>query len=554
MKLKLSASLVGASLLAVSCGSPASQPVLPADSEGKIASIPGEDSSLPVGLRQGVDLLHNVPKRECVTLGPVRNQPDNENISGATSVFRMTEIKTRMELSRSLNISASASLQGTWGRGSANTSFVNNFNKSERSTYVLIHAKSANQLRFSADPRWVPEVEEVLLNAGNEQEYVESLRSLCGTHFVNGYRTGAEFFALYEFKFEKESELKSFKANLDAQGTLWKARGKFEQATGFLKEAKSQSLTIMRRGSTEQFPEVEGLVDAARNITVNSIDTQSSDQQSVTLELLTMGYDTVLPVIKPNPALSAELERILNELDVERQELFDLRSSIKDVQQNRSKYDISIGFDLKAEDVLSNISERLNIIGDSAVRCIDNPRDCKRPLFPDHLSVTIEIPDVKRTRPTDVSTVEWVDVDVFGLPIQLEVMKGIDRDVEVVSVNGENISETGHTIHIINGGELWDANGNQTTGIDVSSFNTAQAAADYVSKFGVTLSSQSDFPGFQFGHVNTDPGKRVLFAVKGRFIFNYEVSNRGQTWQTNTTLVRLIKESLKTIIIDGENP
>ncbi len=298
------------------------------------ANIPGEDSSLAVLPGQGINHVTWKPKGFCVAVEGFKTQSGQE--LGQLTEYRFLEITSETALRESLNISASASLRyGSFGGGSARFNFSQSVKKNANSRYLLVQTRVGNQLKIGTKYTYT-DLAQKLLKGNRKSEFTEQ----CGTEFVYAFRTGGEFFALFEFEFFSLEEESHFDAAIQASGLRWKAAASINEDLARFNTSARVQVRILRLGGTDELPEVQNLNDFALAFPkiVNAV-----NGQAVTLELISKDYTGVEPIdLKPNPLVVDRQEWILNQVAQNRDQADELYNTILYIKKNRSGFD---GFD-----------------------------------------------------------------------------------------------------------------------------------------------------------------------------------------------------------------
>lgn len=344
------------------------------DKNSQIKNVPGEDSEMGVLPGQGLNHIDWTPQGHCVELGQFQTQSGQS--TGTNVEFRMLEITSLSSLYSSLNISASASIKsGLFGTGgSASMNYAKSINKNSNSRYLLVHTRVGNQLKI-ADRFTFTDSAQRLLEAGRVKDFTKS----CGTEFVYGYRTGGEFFALFEYEFSENKEEERFSAAIKASGTGWKASTNINQELSRYNMNARVSLTMLRKGGTGDLPEVNNLTEYARKFPT-LVDHVSND--AVTLELLTKNFGGVEPIdLAINTAVLVRQERIINQIYNSVNKAEESKNTVQYIQENPSLYETFNSNEL--EETENKLSNFINVNYDAAVNCFEDIFDsCKLPEVP----------------------------------------------------------------------------------------------------------------------------------------------------------------------------
>lgn len=343
-------------------------------------NVPGEDPGMALLPGQGLNHIDWTPKGHCVELGAMKTQSGQS--TGTSVEFRLLEITSLSSLYSSLDISASASLKsGLFGTGgSASMNYAKSINKNSNSRYLLVHTRVGNQLRI-ADRFTLTDSARNLLQAERDNEFTKH----CGTEFVYGYRTGGEFFALFEYDFSESAEEEKFSAAIAASGFGWKASSQINKALSRFNQNARVSLTMLRRGGKGDLPDVSSLTDYAKKFPT-LVDDVSSD--AVTLELLTKDYAGVEPIdLTTNPAVLIRQERVVNQIYQSVNSAEESKNTIRYILNNQDLYE---DFDPKVlTEAEMKLNKYINANYDSVVKCFEDvfdgcglPENVEYPPFP----------------------------------------------------------------------------------------------------------------------------------------------------------------------------
>ena len=159
-------------------------------------------------------------------------------------LYKESRIKSRTELHKTLEVSASFSAKGLWGSGGGNFSYFKDIDIQRDHFYWLVDANyvvteekiKTNAPAFSLTDR----AKYILDNYG-----IDAFYRACGTHFYVGRQLGGRYSLIYEFSNKEEKVVEQLKAKADYSGFGLKAKASFEK---FLALAyKSSILTIHSR-------------------------------------------------------------------------------------------------------------------------------------------------------------------------------------------------------------------------------------------------------------------------------------------------------------------
>jgi hypothetical protein len=334
------------------------------------STVPGEDSSLALLPGQGLNHLTWEPKGTCVEIDAFRTQSGQS--TGQIAEYRMLELNDAHTLRTSLKVSASASLKfGMAGSGSGRFNFMESVNKNSQSRYLLVHTRVSNQLNIANGITYTPGAQQ-LLRTGRGHDFTQQ----CGTEFVSAYRTGGEFYALFQFELRSRQEERHFDAAIEASGLAWKAAASINQDLARFDLSSRVQVQILRVGGTGEIPEISNLDEFARSFPRL---VESAGGAPVTLELVTRSYDGVEPVeLRPNTEALARQERVINQLASNRDQALEAYNTILYIRRQPDLFDDTDEGALNASE--ESLLRYINAQYDAAVSCFaDLHTGCRLP-------------------------------------------------------------------------------------------------------------------------------------------------------------------------------
>lgn len=344
--------ILGFLLLLSSCGGP------PREVKTFLFNVPGEDSSMALLPGQGVNHIDWTAKGFCTDTQHFQTQSGQS--TGQFVEFRLLEITSVSALRESLHVTAAASFQASmFGRMSARMDYAKSVNQNSQSRYLLLHTRVGNQLNLATQFRFRPEAQ-ALLQQGDTKRFLEN----CGTQFVYGYRTGGEFFALFEFEFSSAEEDRKFSAAIQASGVSWKASTEIASALQKFSLQARTHLSIYRMGGAGPLPDIGDIRSFALQYPTL---VSTLHQHFVTLELITKDYSGVEPVnLSPNPGLLIRQDQVINQLARDRDHAVEISNTIRYIKLHPQEFSI-LPDSLDRSDV--EITKYLNRVNQAAVNC-----------------------------------------------------------------------------------------------------------------------------------------------------------------------------------------
>ena len=338
----------------LSCGGPRSL------TKTVLFNVPGEDSSMALLPGQGLNHIDWTPKGFCTDTQHFQTQSGQS--TGQFVEFRLLEISSVSALRESLNVTAAASFQASvFGRISARMDYAKSVNKNSQSRYLLVHTRVGNQLNLATQFRFRPEAK-ALLQQGDTKRFLEN----CGTQFVYGYRTGGEFFALFEFEFSSTEEDRKFGMAIQATGMSWKASAEVNAALQKFNLQARTHVSIYRMGGAGVLPDVTDIRSFALQYPtmVNTL-----HNHFVTLELITKDYSGVEPVnLAPNPGLVIRQDQVINQLARDRDRAMEVLNSVRYIKLHPQEFE-AISMQTQLDQGEAQLTAYINGVNQSAVNC-----------------------------------------------------------------------------------------------------------------------------------------------------------------------------------------
>lgn len=180
------------------------------------------------------------------------------------------------ELQTSIDVSASASVSGIWGKVSGRTEFFQSVGKKRSYTYLTVRTRVLNtEIRMGIE---APQISDF---TDDVREYLEgkhprdAFYRTYGDCYVHSYQTGGDFMAVMEFQTEDQNSQREVKADLNVAANAWgqdiNVSANFKNSIQSASKSSTMRILVYRAGGAEEVPDVDKLVDAARRFpdTVN---------------------------------------------------------------------------------------------------------------------------------------------------------------------------------------------------------------------------------------------------------------------------------------------
>jgi hypothetical protein len=224
-------------------------------------------------------------KDECIRFDPNKVVTEDARLT----TYKLTQIKTKEELSDRIAMSVSSS--GGYGTfsGSAKASFVREIEWNYNSNYILVEASRVTQRQVFAPDNAALKDESLNVLRDSKFRFLES----CGNAFTTSVDLGGEIFGLIEIKANTYSEKQRIESSLSASGSFGAghASGSADYERTIRKLSSTYNVKVEFRhigGDQVDVPQtVDSLLDLSTRIET------LSDNSPVTLALHTRDYSTV---------------------------------------------------------------------------------------------------------------------------------------------------------------------------------------------------------------------------------------------------------------------
>ncbi|WP_428718868.1 hypothetical protein [Undibacterium curvum] len=209
---------------------------------------------------------------------------------GQTVTYELQQIEDASSLRKLLNISASASLTGGIGGGTAKASFFSGLEISSYSSYIYLRVRVSNTSRALREYKMTDNAINFLKEFG-----INAFFENYGDEFVNGYTTGGELIAIIQINHRTVQEKTASEVSIQGSYGAFSGGGSFSAALEKINLTSATEIHIIRRGGTGPVPDVTTLKDMA----INYPDTVKEETgNAVLLQLTTIPY--ALATNRPN--------------------------------------------------------------------------------------------------------------------------------------------------------------------------------------------------------------------------------------------------------------
>jgi hypothetical protein len=224
-------------------------------------------------------------KDECIRFDPSKVVTEDIRLT----TYKLTQIKTKEELSDKISMSSSAS--GSYGTfsGNAKSSFVREIEWNYNSNYILVEASRITQRQIFNVDKAELKPESLNLLRDSKFKFLES----CGSAFATSVDLGGEIFGLIEIKSDTYSEKQKIEMSLSASGsyTGGKASGSADYERTIRRLSSTYKVKIDYKHIGGAKVAVPQTVDAILDLSAK-IETLS-DHHPVALAVHTRDYSTV---------------------------------------------------------------------------------------------------------------------------------------------------------------------------------------------------------------------------------------------------------------------
>jgi|GEM_PF-3738228 len=337
------------------------------------------DSALTLGIGFNPSDL-SVAKPRCIDYDAVERL-DGE---GSTeSNVDITLIKNQRELYSKIGFSAEMSAQGFFAKGSAKTSFLDEYEFHDDTTHFAIIAWTDHGRQALKNPRLKPHAQALIDNGAHED-----FAKRCGTHYVFEESRHSKVFAIYTIKQMNEEKKRKFEASFDVGFTFadLKIKGTFES---FMREAFHMNnvnlrvFTIGGSGVTDlgdlvtNHMEPEKVKEVLRNYVSKMTDRKGAPSRFKAGSMDAFGWMDHQNV----PTLKRDI--VLKEYFFLIKGLSDKKSRLNDVLINRDTdyahlSDENVqGYEGQAEKLATDLDRLMT----AAIECFEEPLNCKTPTY-----------------------------------------------------------------------------------------------------------------------------------------------------------------------------
>ena len=207
------------------------------------------DNRANIQIGAGYDSIREKARGHCLAEESNLNPSTLPGTERAKKIlFDMSVVRSREELMRYMNVSATATLSYGISGGSAKINMINNQYIRKDSLVVVVQAKVENSSRS---------VGSIDLDAQFKKLYTEDPAGFhlrCGDGYVSGITTGGELYGIFEYQGLTKEERSLLESSISAGGTGFKANGKLTKEQQQSLSHSKLRVRYIQSGGTESTP------------------------------------------------------------------------------------------------------------------------------------------------------------------------------------------------------------------------------------------------------------------------------------------------------------
>jgi hypothetical protein len=347
-----------------------------------------------------VSLMQEIPYQNGMNLGLgynslkssglVSSALDNVNLlrsvvqsKGQKVSFSVEMLSNSLSLTEQLGVSASASISGLAGSGSAKMSLIKSLKQNSYSVYVLVKVHVQNE-QILLDLTQIKMSDKAqLLYATDAHDFFDQY----GTHFIYGIISGGEFYGILEIESKSAEEYRSIKAELSGKGMIGvinaSASTSFEEALNKLTSSYKIKATVIRDGGEGALQPIspDSLIKEAVNFPASVL-----NDKAVPFSVLVIPY-TEIPHPDVDEVPIAERQDCLNKIA----RIYERFMRIKnDLQYALDNPELFPGLDItKIQEQIEKVSDQLDKLQVQATKSLTDHSVCDNIEFDDDLLVNV---------------------------------------------------------------------------------------------------------------------------------------------------------------------
>ena len=298
---------------------------------------------------------------------------------GQEATFDYNQVESTYSLETSMGISASVSGRYGLAKASAKMQFSEESAFNQYSLFLVVKAQAANGFRQMRDVRLRPEARDLLANG-----LTDRFREQYGDEFVRGFKTGGEFFTIFEISTTTEEEKQAFSAKLRAsfQAAVGgvKAKVSIEQAMAEVSESTEIRIsTFQQGGDTTALTSPAEIVTKAREF-ARSVPVDSPN--AFPYEVGLVDYKSLDLPEGPNWVDLQNQKEALEHAAVLRADAKTYLNNLRYIIANPEQFELEDSHVDQINEGLRVLSQGLTDLGRAASRCASRPQECPMPELP----------------------------------------------------------------------------------------------------------------------------------------------------------------------------
>ena len=332
---------------------------------------------------RGYDVISADTKGDCVEIKNFTYEPNDINHGIYSQHFDMQLIENIDDLAKSMGMSASASLSGVFGNGSASMQYLESQRINRYSIFVLVKEEIITYMKNASNPI----IKTGFLDKLNRNK--SAFRDSCGDEYVTSMVYGGSYLGLIRFDTTDEESQKSLKISLSANIGSFSSAASFQNSLIQISKVKNLKITTFIKGgiATNEPTNVEEFLNQLIEFPKQVV------QSSVPIKAQTSNYATIenFP-IQQNLVETSIQEEAMSYLGKKRLEMIRMRNDIQYIHENMDQFN---GVNWAALQTTENqINENMNKIDRITRECFNDLNKC---IYPNDLSVpSFDLPGRKR--------------------------------------------------------------------------------------------------------------------------------------------------------------
>lgn len=308
----------------------------------------------------------------------IEGDPIVEEAKGQTTVFQLLAISNTEELTSSLNLNVSASLNLGNAGMSVESSFCNRHTLNSYYTYGLVRVIVTNPTQTLRNPKFKPEAKE-LVERGDWSNFFAAY----GSEYISGKITGGCYYALIEIQTRNEEEQEETKNKLSLSYGSFETTSKIETTFKEITKDMTTNIFVTQSGGSGDVQVVswEEMVERARKFA------EVVKQNPAPIRALTTDYKILvaqLGLAFDDLQIKSQNDT-LRDLGQEYLRLRDYKANLEFVKEHFTEFDDFRGLDLEGlkekeneiQESLDSTAKEIDEIVNHARKCATDTKECK---------------------------------------------------------------------------------------------------------------------------------------------------------------------------------